>query len=445
MILSDRWTGFQQRKVFRMLGSMRDQGGAVALWVAILLPVFIGFGALAFDISHFLVVRGEVQNAADAGALAGARFLYNNDGTAVNPGANQIAYDTATANQSQNQAAYVNWTSGNVDDVQRGHWSFATRTFTPNDSLSPVDLWNVSSSELDADLNFINAVRVRAHRRNPQAFAIFGRIFGVSGIDVSGQAIAYIGFAGSLAEGDADQPIAICKEAILDFSDDPDGEFTCAVGRMINSGENQATNETGGWTSFYQDLDDPNLPCNGGTNAQEVRDLVCGDGNPDPIKLDEPMATNGGDIQSAFNDLIDCWKAHLAENGPTPWNLTLPVIDCPGNNVGTCQDVKGAVFINIVWITEAGEDPGYNNAPTQMAGILDSNPAVGAWSSEDPDGEARWTSFAEHFSLRDMVGNPATYQKKTIYFLPDCTPHELKGNSGGENFGVLARIPVLVQ
>jgi hypothetical protein len=447
MILMDRWAGFQQRKVFRILGSMRDEGGAVALWVAILLPVLVGFGALAFDIPHFLVVRNEVQNAADAGSLAGARFLYNNDGTAVNPGANLIAYDTATANQSQNQAAYVNWTSGNVGDVQRGHWSFATRTFTPNDSLEPVDLWNVSSAELDANLNFINAVRVRAHRRSPQAFAILGRIFGVSGFDVSGEAIAYIGFAGSLAKGDVDQPIAICKEAILDFSEDPDGEFTCAVGRMINSGENEATNETGGWTSFDQDPDDD--PCNGGTNSQEVRDLVCNSGNENEVVLGLPMATNGGEIQSAFNDLIDCWKTETG--GIKPWNLTLPVIECPGNNVTTCQEVVGAVVINIVWITEAGEDPGYNNAPTQMAGIEN---GPGPWPSDDErvavqdwdtNGEARWNSFAEHFKLRDMVENPATYQKKTIYFLPDCTDHELAGNSGGENFGILARIPVLVQ
>jgi hypothetical protein len=458
MILGDRSRGLQRGNVFRMLGSLMDNRGAVALWVAILLPVFIGFGALAYDISHFLVVRGEVQNAADAGALAGARFLYNNDGTAVNLGANQIAYDAATANQSQKQIVDVGWTSGNAGDVQRGHWSFANRTFTPNASLTPVDLWNVSSAELDANLNFINAVSVRAHRRNPQALAIFGRIFGVSGIDVSAQAIAYIGFAGSLRQGEADQPIAICKQAIMDF--DPDnsgGKFTCTVGRMINSGQNAATRETGGWTSFYQDLDDPNLPCNGGTNAQEVRDLVdhpaCNSGNPAPLTLGAPMATNGGDIQSAFNDLIDCWRAQTA-NGTVPWTLKLPVIDCPGNNVGTCQDLLGAVVINVLWITEAGEDPGYNNAPTSMAGIPDNNPVILDWPSAvqmqavqdwDTNGEARWTSFAEHFKLRDMVGNPATYQKKTIYYLPDCRDHELTGNSGGENFGVLARIPVLVQ
>jgi hypothetical protein len=35
--------------------------------------------------------------------------------------------------------------------------------------------------------------------------------------------------------------------------------------------------------------------------------------------------------------------------------------------------------------------------------------------------------------------------KKCIYFLPDCNPHIPTGISGGENFGVLAKIPVLVK
>ena len=38
------------------------------------------------------------------------------------------------------------------------------------------------------------------------------------------------------------------------------------MGRMINSGQNIASSETGGWTSFNQDN-----PCSGGTNAQEVQ------------------------------------------------------------------------------------------------------------------------------------------------------------------------------
>ena len=36
------------------------------------------------------------------------------------------------------------------------------------------------------------------------------------------------------------------------------------------------------------------------------------------------------------------------------------------------------------------------------------------------------------------------WRQKTIYFLPSCSFHEPKGQTGGENFGILARIPVLV-
>ena len=422
-----------------MSSMLRNQRGAVAVIVGILIFVLVGFGALAVDISHLHVARNELQNAADAGALAGARVLYNDDGTAINEGANQEAYDAATANKSEGTAVEVDWSGGNGGEVQRGHWSFGLagleRGFYPNASTTPVDLWNVSTADLDANPDFINAVKVVTRRttQGTPVASFFARIFGHENFELSAEAVAYIGFAGTLMEEEVDQPIAICRDSILDINDN----YNCTVGRMINSGHDAETNETGGWTSFNQDD-----PCTGGTNAQEVKSLVCGDGNPGPIIFGAAMATNGGDIQSAFNKLIQCWKDATKEK--EPWTLTLPVIDCgDANNVGTCEELVGAVVLNIVWITGAGEDPGYNNAPTQMAD----------WSyPADPDntnGAVRWDSFVDHFNLRNDDGTPtgteAPYAKKSIYFLPDCTLHEPKGGSGGENFGILAKIPVLVQ
>ena len=43
-----------------------------AVLIAILMFVFLGFAALALDLSHLFVAKNELQNAADAGALAGA-------------------------------------------------------------------------------------------------------------------------------------------------------------------------------------------------------------------------------------------------------------------------------------------------------------------------------------------------------------------------------------
>jgi hypothetical protein len=116
----------------------------------------------------------------------------------------------------------------------------------------------------------------------------------------------------------------------------------------------------------------------------------------------------------------------------------LPVVTCPGNNITTCQELVGAVAVKVVWITGEGEDPGYNDAPTKM----------GSWSSSNADGSVRWSEFVAHFGLENLDANsgtaPAPYVKKSIYFLPDCSPHVPTGGSGGENFGVLAKIPVLV-
>jgi Flp pilus assembly protein TadG len=401
----------------------KQEKGAVAIIVALSLLVLIGFGALAVDLGYVMMVKNEVQNAADAGALAGAGDLYLNDGTAVNPAANQTAYDTATANQSQKETVFL--AGAYTEDVQRGHWSFATRTFTSNDSLTPVDLWNASTSELDANTEFINAVRVRV-RTNTPIMSFLSRIWGGSSFFGRAEAVGYIGFAGSLRPRDVDQPMAICKQSILNNA----GEYDCTVGRMLNSGGNQTTHNTAGWTNFSQ-------PCET-ANANEMNSLVCASGNPRAITLGDGMGATGGVQDVTLRNLHDCmWNnASLDTDGNNipdqPWNMTLPVIDCTGNNVSNCAVVKGAVNISIVWIAENANDP----VPRKM----------GNWTCPAGYTEAQcWTSFTTYFNLKDVDNNTPAYAKKSIYFLPSCTPHEPAGNTGGENFGILAKIPVLVK
>lgn len=54
---------------------MRSQRGAYLVIVSLLLVVLIGFGALALDLGRLFVLRSEMQNAADAAALAAAMEL----------------------------------------------------------------------------------------------------------------------------------------------------------------------------------------------------------------------------------------------------------------------------------------------------------------------------------------------------------------------------------
>ena len=77
------------------------------------------------------------------------------------------------------RVAYVEFdeTADPVDndhDVQRGHWSFTTHTFTPNDNLTQTSYLFTPFEEIDANTDFINAVRVRTRRTSiPSFFASF--------------------------------------------------------------------------------------------------------------------------------------------------------------------------------------------------------------------------------------------------------------------------------
>ena len=85
-------------KMYPLLSITKNQRGATLVFVAIAIFMIIVLAALAVDIGHLVVTKNELQNAADAGALAGARVLYNNAGTQVNTGANATAATAAMDN-----------------------------------------------------------------------------------------------------------------------------------------------------------------------------------------------------------------------------------------------------------------------------------------------------------------------------------------------------------
>ncbi len=87
------------------------QGGAVMIMFGLLLVVLFGFMALAIDLGRTYVVRTELQNAADAAALAGAKDL-NQKATGVS-----AAINTAITMASQNNfnfATPVSITAANI-------------------------------------------------------------------------------------------------------------------------------------------------------------------------------------------------------------------------------------------------------------------------------------------------------------------------------------------
>ena len=54
----------------------RRQRGVVGVMAPVLMLVILSIGAIAVDLGYLYVIRNELQNAADAAALAGAAGLY---------------------------------------------------------------------------------------------------------------------------------------------------------------------------------------------------------------------------------------------------------------------------------------------------------------------------------------------------------------------------------
>ena len=449
---------------------LKEESGASVILVTIMIFLLVGFVAFAIDIAYTYVARNQVQNAADAGALAGARFLLNADDTINGPGANQIAYNAAIANTSTGNPVTVTWNTGtNGPEVQRGHWTFSAPypecstlpdnpipndpkvPFCPNATLTQTNLF---APGLDHNLNFINAVQVITH--NTQIPSFFGRIFGWTNYQRDAKAVAYLGFAGNFQPGDFDQPFAICSRSIGDTNnngiiDDPDpgaenepGEetLTCNTGRMLNSSGNQQTSNTAGWTNFTQ-------PC-GTANPPSVTPFICG-GTSSPSVGSGSIGTTGGVDQVILTAMRNCWLSQTsldqldAVGNPgtdgipdRPWEMTLPVILCTGNNVANCSEIVGAVNLSVVWISEKGT--GQLTVPPTMYRPSDET----TWVAPGPDDATSWTSFASYFNLLNQDGSAAPLAKKSIYFMPACNWTDPVGTSGGTFFGVMAQIPVLV-
>ena len=192
-----------------------SERGAVAVIVAILLIVFIGFAALAVDVGYMMTARNELQNAADAAALAATRTL-GNIYEPMSPSA-AAAYtltgpdeftitDTARQVATQNKAAGSNVVlditkSAVLDptaDVQIGNWDGTNKAFTQT-------------------ANRPDAVRVTARRvGSNQIGMFFARFFGQDSVPVSATATAALTGITHVGPGGLPIPLGISARYFLD-------------------------------------------------------------------------------------------------------------------------------------------------------------------------------------------------------------------------------------
>jgi hypothetical protein len=445
---------------------------------AISMFMLLGFSAFAIDFGYVYGIKNKLQNAADSAALAGASVLFSHNELCNASGSpysccngnrtgscDPTVVDVDNVEDTAQALAALNNSGGiaTTVTVEIGHYAFADDwdspgTFDPigNNNAQMTGWETMSFSDLN-DCNgindcdgtgttplFINAVKVTVTREDVPRF--FSRIWGSSDFSATVQAIAYLGFAGSIAPGEADQPIAICEQAITTAS----GGFECNVGTMLNN-----NTQTSRWSNFEQ-----GDGC-GTSTPVSSRPLICSGGNPDPIMFGEGMSTTNGTQANVMADMYDCWMngqydtnddgipdASIdTDNDGKPdrtWKIKVPVIDCSGNN--NCRTVVGTVVVNVVWINKNNSRHlGHADAWVPSAMV---HPNTGLeWTHDvDKTPTENWNDFVGAFNLQNnnLTGD-AEWADMALYFLPDCSPDIPSGGTGGKNFGIMARHPKLVK
>ena len=288
---------------------MQDTRGAVAVIVAIMIVVLLSFGALALDISNAMIARNELQNVADAAALAGARqvgviYAALPTGTpyttyVLNPAAVVTAATTAAAANHAREVASI---AINPADIVIGVWNVGPRTLTPG---------NVG----------VTGVQVTARRdggaNGPVATWLAG-IMGINSMNVVATATAALTGTGILLPGEANAPFGLDQ---LIFTN----PAYCGLPiRFYPTG----TPPTGcaGWQTFDQS------PPNANTGRNIIQGLTT-----NPPTYTAPQITSGqtsleyigGNVATLFPDLINLYTAKRVPDASSPsgycWNVTIPV------------------------------------------------------------------------------------------------------------------------
>lgn len=316
---------------------VKDDRGAVAVIVAILIVVLFGFAALALDISNAMIARNELQNVADGAALAGAReigLIYKAlpqgtpyTGYTISPG---VVYAAVTGVASQNQARQVA-ISINAADITIGVWNSTTRTLGP--------ITNTGAT----------AVRVTARRdggaNGPVATWLAG-VMGINSMNVTATATAALTGTGVLVPGEANAPFGL-DELIFN------NPAYCGTPIQFYPTNNPPTG-CAGWHTF--DISPPNAA----TERRIINDLI-----PDPPTYTTPgmnagqtsLEYVGGNLATNLSDLQNLYNAKKVADASSPsgycWNVTVPVYPDQGcANPNTSMLVVGFATA-CVWEVQA--------------------------------------------------------------------------------------------
>ncbi len=396
------------KSYFKIFEKVKNQAGATAIIVAIVLPMLIGFGALAVDVGYMHVTKNELQNVADAAALAAARKLGSiyqgmtydaqttyvcgrgdTDIAVITGGADAVAYN----NKAGGEHIIVHNTTEGIDEVEIGVW----------------DLSNTPS--FTATYNQPDAVRVTAHRDNAANGPIttfFAKIFGIDTVDVSADATAALTAPAILNEGELKVPFSLSKN---NFPNDCTNPITFSP----------TAESCAGWHNFF---DSPNANSIG----DKLLGLIQGDDKQDYSVLDEDgepvlewqpvFDENGQPVLDENGDLVLEWKPKKLVNGPA-WLVANFDMNAPPDAeitpvVGTGDEInhQGGTISSLFLGGRLGNTNNDINSPEEILGDAKHPapfPALFDYfrRRDDDDDDTIWTATVPVYEDDDVCENPS--------------------------------------
>lgn len=297
----------------------KNNRGIAVIYIALLLVVLLAFAGLAIDIGYMYVAKTQLQNAADAAALAGASRLNVTESyvfaaytsaiteakkfAGLNNAAKESVTVSSTLTSSVSSNVYVEGNPGN--DITFGNW---------DGERDPAYI-----KAGDTGGTPVNAIQVRSRRTagSPRGAVsvFFGKLFGWDKMPVSAIATATpVGFGTG--------GLSICTETCSVSI--PNGG---AINLYINNNSMNTTSIA--WTTLSPDQDS--------TKAPNVKKMIRGE-LPVPTNFCSPslcVATDNGtqsidDLKEAFEDNkfdIGHKVIDSRTNKVTKWTVVVPVLE----------------------------------------------------------------------------------------------------------------------
>jgi Flp pilus assembly protein TadG len=291
--------------------SNREKGSMLVFFAGIII-VLTGIAVLAVDVGRIYIVRNELQNVADAAALAGANCL------------DRQSLAGSTTDCAVTKASALNWTRANAKAIdQLGHNNADNIAVETTGTGYQIDVgyWNLltnapsggafSTTFSPLTINDKPAVRVTVTKDVGQNGGpirmLTAAMFGGADVPMSARAVAVISSPGIVPPSSVvPQVINKCMydkfwnsatgTPVLYTGTPPDPQDISVIGQpwelRIGSAYHYGTCQSGQWTSFELDV-----------NSQSAISELIANGNPTSLGIGDMTWIEPGTKTASYNDL----------------------------------------------------------------------------------------------------------------------------------------------